>query len=253
MPTIAILGGEGRLGRFLTEFFADCGFTVFSLDSVRRNSDSELVRFIECDLADPGALLESAQLLLEFTGKIDHCVTALRYRGVCDSDYDSMTTEFKVAVAGPHAWIETIRAAQPPHFLQSVVHISSVLAKSASLQESAAYHSAKGALESLVRWEALAWGKSGTSVNAIAPAYIDYRAMQKNSANTKPGSLPFLNDALNITHALEQPPSPLAICRLTKFVLESDGISGQVIPIDSGSSILEPLGVAIQGAQSREA
>lgn len=249
--TIAILGGEGRLGKILATYFIRKGFLVVSLDQLISGRRSNKRHFIKCDLSDYASILKSSQEAVDLTGGIDHCINAIRHRGSDASAYAEMATEFMVEVAGPHTWIDTIRVSQMPHILQSVVHISSVLATSSSMKESVAYHCAKGALDSLVRWEALAWGKSGTKVNAVSPGYIDYGS-KDNSVKTgaDPVTNPISNEVKN-SHALQMPASPFAVCQLTEFILYSDGVTGQVIRIDAGSSVLEPLGVALRYVESR--
>ena len=250
--TVAILGGEGHLGRILSEYLDQRGFTVVSLDLNPPSHVAKSGFFVECDFSIPTDISRSAQKAVGLVGEIDHCITSLRFRGESGSDYESMVTEFMVDVAGPHAWIEEIRAVQPAQVLQSVVHISSVLATSTSLKEPVSYHCAKGALEALVRWEALAWGKQGTSVNAIAPGYIDFDSANENAREGTEDLKSSLRQKILIAHALQRPATSLAICELTKFLLFSEGMTGQVLHIDSGSSILEPLGVILRSPESFE-
>jgi 3-oxoacyl-[acyl-carrier protein] reductase len=95
----------------------------------------------------------------------------------------------------------------------------------------AAYAAGKGAIESLVRALAREWGSKNIRVNAIAPGYIDSKAVQE------------MNDSLREAKLNHLPAGrlgyPEEVAALASFLSSPRAayITGQVLRIDGGASI----------------
>jgi NAD(P)-dependent dehydrogenase (short-subunit alcohol dehydrogenase family) len=180
-------------------------------------------------------------LIAEF-GTVEHCINALRHRPNAAPGLQSMLNEYEIVVAAPAVWLDALQSKQETSKLRSIVHVSSVLARFVSRGQSAAYHCAKAAQEALVRWQAVSWGPHGTRVNAVAPGFIAPDDRRPDKAEIE---ATFPRRVLSASHAQENPASMRSICEAVAFLLDAEGITGQVLTIDGGSSVLEALGVAI--------
>jgi NAD(P)-dependent dehydrogenase (short-subunit alcohol dehydrogenase family) len=117
----------------------------------------------------------------------------------------------------------------------SIVSVSSITALSA-MPFGAPYAAAKAGLLSLTRTAALEWGRYGIRVNAVAPGTVRTPKTSGGSTATGPDDL---SAAERAVLPLERRGAPDDVAGAVLFFLSdlSRWITGQVLPVDGGSSV----------------
>jgi 3-oxoacyl-[acyl-carrier protein] reductase len=118
-----------------------------------------------------------------------------------------------------------------------IVMVSSVTGSFVTAPGSAAYATAKGALDGMMRSVALEYGRSGITVNSVAPGWIA-------TASSPPEEL----EAGRHT-PVGRPGTAIEVASLIAY-LASDAasyVTGQSIVIDGGNIIQEPHGIDLYG------
>lgn len=164
-----VVGAAGGIGSAIAVAMRDAGAIVISSDVVT----SADVR--ACDITDPAAIDRFvAECWTEFGG-IDVLVNSagITVRAdVLDVTVQEWDRLYAVNVRGPFLCSQAVArrlvdAGRPG----SIVNVSSINAWTAHA-ETAPYASTKGALQSLTYALAVAWGRHGIRVNAVAPGTI---------------------------------------------------------------------------------
>lgn len=244
IESVCILGGEGKLGRRLASFFHEVGLHVISIDKSLSPNHDKRVEFFPCNMSDLDDAINSGHKLMKSSGGVMYCVSAIRYRPEEPTSLDAILSEsYKTSVLGPHLFMDQMTRSATQNTLTSVVHITSVLGQLITRSQSLSYHLEKAAQESLMRWQAVTWGPLGISVNAVAPGYIDYHAQTLRS-QFETSQPPIIDEKLlaNI-HPLKVLVTPEAIFEAVLFLLRSKGLTGQILKIEAGSTLLEQLGL----------
>ena len=233
---VLITGAAQRLGAVIARAFADCGAAVIVhcfhsiedaenlIKSLPCGSPRVQHSCVSCDLAVPGAVRRMA----EDVGPIDCLVNnaAIWIRG--DAPQSELDRQEAVNHLAPCELIRSFAALRPDGRDFSAVNILDA----ATLSDSATgspYAAAKAALRrdtfKLARELA-----PHVRVNAVAPGPVFApRELGSAGMKTTPGTLP-----------LKRPVNPLDVARTVVFLAATASITGAVLPVDCGQSLLPP-------------
>ena len=231
---VLITGAAQRLGAVIARAFAERGAAVVVHCFRSLNDADDLVKTlpygspwihhtrVSCDLAAPDA----ARRLAETVGPVDHLVNnaAMWIRG--DASQAELDRQEAVNHLVPCELIRLFAAMRPQTDGFSAVNILDAAAISASAPASP-YAAAKAALrrDTLELAHELA---PHVRVNAVAPGPV-FPPRELGSAGMKrtPGTLP-----------LKRPVAPADIARAVVFLATAQSVTGAVLPVDCGQSLL---------------
>lgn len=229
--TVLVTGGSAGIGNAIAGMFRDAGATVTVTGTQARTSyesDFTGLTFRQLDVADDAAVKALAADMPALDVLVNNAGTVLyrraeyelaNFRRVLDINLTSvlhLCTLFH----------ERLKAARG-----SVVNISS-LAGSFGTFGNPAYGASKAGVIQLTQTLAVAWGKDGIRVNAVAPGYVATKitAVSKNNPKIDQGIVQRTPigrwiEATEIAGAVLWLASPLA-----------SGVNGQNIAVDGGFS-----------------
>lgn len=195
---------------------------------------------LKCDLTDEASTDEAFEEVLGQLGAINGVVGVAGGSGRRFGDGD-------IATMSLESWEDTLEMNATPAFLTlrnairhasrpaSVVLISSVLATSPEPRHfgTHGYAASKGAINALVRSVAAAYASEGISVNAVAPGLVS----TPMSARAREDA------AIREFTRTRQPLAPdmLAaddVARVVVSVLTSPTMTGQIVTVDAGWSVM---------------
>ena len=161
-----IVGATSGIGKVFAKIKAKQGHKVALLGRDMRDlKDSESSKFYAIDLTSSKNRKHVITDALKWLGGIDHLLFSQRSRD----------TEENELLIGLEATQDIMKLCFP-HFNEesspSVVLVSSVASQFILSNTSIHYHTNKAALESLVKWYAVNWGKHNIRVNAVAPGAV---------------------------------------------------------------------------------
>lgn len=164
-----VTGAAGGIGAAVVQELRERGAIVCATDRAAAEGIEA------CDMRDPAAISRQAQLVVARHGSLDILVNnagVQRRRAFVDfteADYDEI---FGINVRGVFAAAQAAaRAMVAGGRGGAIVNVSSVNATHAQ-PETALYCASKGAVATMTRALAVAWGGHGIRVNAVAPGTI---------------------------------------------------------------------------------
>lgn len=228
MKTAVITGGGTGIGLATASRMARDGYRVIAAGLDREDVLPEGVEFVATDVtseADLSALMGSAH-------RIDALVNCA---GVLRHEKEWQVADFKFVLdINLTATLAAANAALPKLEFAggSIVNIASMWSFFGSAG-APAYSASKGAIVSLTRSMAVAWGKKGVRVNAVAPGWVNTRMAAR--AKNDPERGPRISDRIPLGRWAE----PADIANVIRFLVseEASYVHGVVLPIDGGYSI----------------
>lgn len=248
MPRLAgqvalVTGAAGGIGRAVCARYLEEGARVLALDIDSAGAEAAIAGAgpdrafaLNCDVGDSAAVKAAvAQAVARFGGLTVLCTTAGG-----STPNDGPVTEapeeefwrairldlFGTFVTCKHGIPELIRAGGG-----SVITFSSMVAL-IGMPGLDCYTAAKGGIISLTRSMAVEYGRHGVRVNAIAPGLtLSPRVRKRWEAGE-------LDKGLAARHLLG-PVEPVEVADMAVFLAspESRKVTGQLLPVDSGSTI----------------
>ena len=154
MPVSVVIGGIRGIGSVIAKHLANRGDKVYTVS----RSNSTIKNHISCDISS------DCTPIIDCITDIDYLIFTHRYRG---TDWNET---FNVTVKGVNNVIQAV--SNKLNKDSSVVIISSNASHFVLEEQPAEYHSSRAALESLTRYYAVKYGKSGTRFNSILPSTL---------------------------------------------------------------------------------
>ena len=246
--SVLITGGTRGLGKAIGFEFARAGAVVFLTYRWGSVSINDLVDefqaaglaapyVVECDASDTEATAELMTLIKEKTGRLDCIVSNVAFSKVIHelSDLKRSTLELSL---GYSAWplIELIQAAQIAfgRFPKYVIGISSDGGEVCHDGYDAAGIS-KAVLETLCRYLALRLKAQGVRVNAVRPGFFDTASSRATFGDD------VIEAAQKQARGIFLEPSSVGQVCLALCSGLMDAVTGQVIVVDEGWSLVSPL------------
>ena len=252
--TAFITGGGRGIGRAVALAFAREGARVFVVArteaevervaaEVRAESGHQAAAHAACDVADPASVGSAFAAAREFFGAgIDLLVNNA---GVADSSKFAETTDefwrrhLDINLTGT---FYCMRAALPPMVEKGwgrVVNVASVAGKTGAPYV-AAYTASKHGVLGLTRSVALEVARTGVTVNAVCPGYVDTDMTARAVENIRAKTGRAADEALEAIKRMSPQqrlvtPEEVAALALLLASDEGRGITGQAINVDGGT------------------
>lgn len=183
-----ITGASVGIGRRMAEVLAAAGartVIVARRAEILQEMARTNPRFVPlaCDLADPMAVKQAAQTVLEQEGGIDILVNNAAYiaSGVKaeDETLEQIRTTLAVNLEAPILLAQTFYPGMAERRGGSIINISSIVANGGiGRLPQAVYAASKGGMEAIAREWAAQWSRFGVRVNCIAPGFIETEMTQ---------------------------------------------------------------------------
>lgn len=229
-----VIGGTRGIGRVTARLLAARGAQVTVV--ARRVEGTDVgevprISLIAGDIAAPEALLPALETAIASRGPLTGLVFSQRFRGDAS---DSWAGELETSVTATNRMIERLAGRFSPRG-GSIVVITSNAARNIGLDQSAGYHVARAALEQLVRYHAVAQGRLGIRVNAVAPS-----AIRREDPGCPPGASDELARVFERIAPLGRLGVATDVAGAVSFLLSDDAsfITGQTLTVDGGSSLV---------------
>ncbi len=232
---VLITGAAQRLGSVIARAFADCGAAVIVHCFRSKDEAEKLVaslppcpapfhhEAVSCDLAD----LDAVRRMAEAVGPVDCLVNnaAMWIRG--DAPQIELDRQEAVNRLAPCELIRRFASLRPDEHEFSAVNILDAATLSTNSAPASPYATAKAAL----RRDTLALARElapHVRVNAVAPGPV-FAPRELGGAGMKhiPATLP-----------LKRPVAPEDIARAVVFLASARSVTGAVLPVDCGQSLL---------------
>jgi NAD(P)-dependent dehydrogenase (short-subunit alcohol dehydrogenase family) len=228
MKTAIVTGGGTGIGLATASLLAASGYRVIAggMDSV--DALPEGVEFVRTDVTRQDEL----SALMARAERIDalvNCAGVLRHEKEWEIESFKFVLDINLtaSLAAAEAALPKLKDAQG-----SIINIASMWSFFGSAG-APAYSASKGAIVSLTRSMAVAWGKEGVRVNAVAPGWVNTRMAAK--AKNDPERGPKITARIPLGRWAE----PEEIAKVIRFLVSPDAsyVHGVVLPVDGGYSV----------------
>lgn len=237
---IIVTGGSSPLALNLVRRLCSANIRVelltrtVSPEMIAEVGDSDSCVVTQCDLISEDDLKALCNRI-ETEGDVTGLVFGHRYRGA-----DDQAQQYQLEVLSPWRIIKSL-ALVKTDLPRSVVFLTSPAAKVVVGDAPFQYHASKAAINALVRYGAVAYAKANIRVNAVSPgAYV-----QKERSREFFLQNPDLVEWAKKVTPMGRFASAEEISSVVSFFLGPDSsfVTGQVLEVDGGTSVLDPPGV----------
>lgn len=237
---LLVTGASSGIGAATAAEAASLGWDVIGMDLRGGEDLAASPRIISCDVSDErsveSAFAELGSIWPEGPDAVVHSAGIYRVAPLLDTPAEDW--DRTIGINGRGSFLiarEAARLMRDGTRDRSIVLLSSIGAVRGDAHEpSASYSASKGAVSSLTRQLAAELGLVGIRVNAVAPGVID-------TAMTTLMNTPEVADAFFATRVPARRPGTAAEVAQACLFLASDRstyISGAIIPVDGGQSVL---------------
>jgi NAD(P)-dependent dehydrogenase (short-subunit alcohol dehydrogenase family) len=225
MRTAIVTGGGTGIGRATAEGLAGRGWNVVAAGLERDDALSSEVSFVECDITDATARKALFASVPELHGLVN-CAGVIRFDDEWTEDGFRKVMDINVggSFAAANAALPALERAGG-----AVVNIASMWSWFGNAA-APAYSASKGAVSSMTRSLAVAWGGRGVRVNAVAPGWVDTKLSARAKAD------PVRGPRIEARIPLGRWAQPAEIASVIAFLLseEASYVHGAIIPVDGG-------------------
>jgi NAD(P)-dependent dehydrogenase (short-subunit alcohol dehydrogenase family) len=246
--TVLVTGGTRGLGKAIGMEFARQGATVFLTHRWGSVEDEELVAefraaglsepiVAECDASDRQANRELMGLIRKTSGQLDVLVNNVAFSKVIHGldDLKKVTLDLSL---GYSAWplVDLVQASHEvigtfPRYVLGISSDGAMLCHEGYELAGAS----KAVLETLCRYLALRLKQHGVRVNAVRPGYLDTQSSRATFGDA------MIDKAMAAVDGLFINPHGVAKVCVALCSGLMDAVTGQVIVVDEGWSVVSPL------------
>jgi NAD(P)-dependent dehydrogenase (short-subunit alcohol dehydrogenase family) len=228
-----IIGGTKGIGKQLTLLLSNQDNTAISVISRVTPENNQKIAgtsYFELDLLKRNRIPDICNQVVRSNGQITNIVFTQRHR---DSG-DLWDSEIEVMLSATRCVIDSCQESFLPNNDNSIVIVSSLAATFVADNQPISYHLTRAALDQMIRYYAVALGKSGIRVNGVATCTVlkdetrEFMLQQKDRLNTLKRITP-----LDRMGTVEE------VCSVIKFLMSPDAsfVTGQIIVVDGGVSL----------------
>lgn len=223
-PLALVTGARGGIGRALIERLTSTGYDVIAHSRSPLGEETDAVRQIVGDLADP----DVARTIALQVGAVDLLVNNAADQSVGPLD-DLSASDWTAMLGATFLSAVHLTSALRPKFAPGacVVNVSSIEAQS-GFPRHGHYAAAKAALESFTRTAALEWAPDGVRVNAVAPGLVDRPGL----AQDWPEGWEWWLRTCPLQRAIQ----PAEVADAVVYLASASAVSGIVLHVDGGWS-----------------
>jgi NAD(P)-dependent dehydrogenase (short-subunit alcohol dehydrogenase family) len=240
-PVCIVTGGSFGIGYAVCEKFLEKGYQVINLDIKNNNEQSELIRWVHCDMSKPQEVVKAIQAVITNYGRVDTLVSnaGMHFSATIeDTSQEDFDRVFNLNVKGAIAATQAVLPQMKSQKSGVILYISSEQALVAK-HNSFAYNLTKSALASMAKTTALDYAKYQIRANAVCPGTIETPLYHQaiNNYVAKSGA------DINQVHAEEAALQPIGrlgqateVAAFTYFLACDDAkfITGSLQVIDGG-------------------
>jgi NAD(P)-dependent dehydrogenase (short-subunit alcohol dehydrogenase family) len=253
--TALVTGGTRGLGRAIGLEMARAGATAFLTHRWGSASEAEIAaefaaagvaepHVVECDVSDRKAVLELMGTVKERTGRLDVLVSNVAFAKIVNDISDLKKSALDLSLAYS-AWplVDHVQAAREVlgRYPRYVIAVSSdgpdVCHPGYDLAGAS-----KAVLETLCRYLALRLRPEGVRVNAVRPGLLDTASSRATAGDAAIDAVKERAPA-----AVQDPRGAARACVALCSGL-MDSVTGQVLVVDEGWSLVDPLALVTGGA-----